>query len=314
MQFRQVAACSLWLFSAAVAARAGAPEAGGVWPTDRMRDGLLSRVSTGLAEHLDLDEEQTARVDAIIRERWAAFLEEHRDTMEPLLNRYFEQRISLDPPSPEAIESWAAGAQELLSAVREEFSTQQRSVRELLRPEQLPKFDAECMKIHAGMQVWDVKLEGWKNGFFKPHEVWYRVKPLEAYLGGDDSRGGGTAREAASEFGSSAVAIDGWAAYVERFIQRYHLDDAQARSARAVLNEMRARAEEYLTRARHEIRDLVSTPKDARDDAWHARRTEVERPIVEYFDQLIDRLHALLTPAQQRQYGPQPPAEPSPQP
>ncbi|MBK9127711.1 MAG: hypothetical protein IPM13_07900 [Phycisphaerales bacterium] len=115
-----------------------------------------------------------------------------------------------------------------------------------------------------------------------------------------------------------------WEQYVEEFIRRYQLDDAQTQRARTILKDCQEQANSYLARQRAQldeldkkIQSLAGQPEKSKElQAANERKAKLTEPIERIFErQLKPRLERIPTTAQREAAGgtktpPPPPARP----
>lgn len=271
----------------------------GFWPTERMIENFIGRAVVQIADQYDLSDEQAQYLKEMSLERWPAFLKEHRRQLQPLVNRYFEQRMAVEPPDAEDVKVWAGGALEMLEVFREEMHEQQMAFRRILEPSQKLKFDAEQIKFNLGMQAFATRLEAWQEGRYQQREVWEALRRRGDRRRSDLADGPAAASQPA-DVADALIPIDQWARYVERFAQRHELDEAQLATARSILDDLYGRATAYTTRHQQEYDALNQRPPEQRDQEWHRARQDLDQPVVELFNELVVRLDGLLTSAQRQ--------------
>jgi len=96
-----------------------APPLEGFWPTDRLVELAVRRWCGQVAHDYRLDEDQTANLEEMMLRRWPRWMEENRRDLQPLVNEFVENRLALEPPSPERISDWAGRAAHMFGAMRE---------------------------------------------------------------------------------------------------------------------------------------------------------------------------------------------------
>jgi hypothetical protein len=284
------------------------PPLEGFWPTDRLIELAVRRWCGQVAYDYHLDEEQTANLEEMMLRRWPRWLEENRRSLQPLVNEFMENRLALEPPSPERVSDWAGRAARMFDSMREELRAAQADFREWLTPAQKMQFDADVMKMNVGMELFEQKLRGWQAGQYARRELWKqpewerRAEREAERQSQADALAGADSREAEQPSESDAVPLDKWESYVVAFIKDYALDPEQITSAWRIMGDLRARAERYKERHRDEYARLESKLAEAADaqqkEALIARRRELDQPLAQLFEELQVRLDRLLTNAQ----------------
>lgn len=105
---------------------------------------------------------------------------------------------------------------------------------------------------------------------------------------------------------------DTWDAYVQEFIKRYQLTDAQSESARSILRECKVRASAYrrskdrdFMKARTRLQetrqsDLSASMKKTKEQVWMKLLQNLRKPVDDLFQELKDRLARIPTAAQKK--------------
>jgi hypothetical protein len=249
---------------------------GGIWPTERMTELILQRMAHGLREQYELDDAQADLAEAMMVKRWTGFLREHRVSLQPVLNEFFERQMSPTPPDPGDVALWAKDVRPVFNELMKEIRAGQAEFRGVLRPKQKMKFDADMLKYALGVQLIEQRLQSWERGEVNDTTLW------------NGSRGGLLFGEAvgpmvqSGDGPTSRPAIDAWEAFVQRFIRENELDDSQITTAMSVLTDLRDRATAYEEQAAIERESL------------RRRLAELDAPVDKMFAQLQTRLEGLV--------------------
>jgi hypothetical protein len=314
---------------------ASQPAQRGPWPTKRMIDLGLSRLTREMGKRYGLDPNQAGVLQQQLNTRWPAFLVAQRSTLQPLVNEFVEVTITGDPPTAEQVARWARASEPVLKAARVEFEGTQAAVRKVLRPDQVKRWDEDHTHFYKDMGSVETELGQLSRGRFDPtswRPLWRkpsaesRLPTQPAVASGSSSPGEGAAMPSAPGAGraagpirlgsddatraarpealrQAAPALDAWESYVKQFIERHKLDPGQTSSALAILKDMKHQASRYRLTHRDEILRLERAVVEADPEA----RTTIQRqlnellaPINQLFDELRSRLDALLTESQRK--------------
>jgi len=271
----------------------------GFWPSRRMTENFIRRTTVQIAQQYALNEAQAKYLEDLSLKRWPKFLAQNRRKLQPLLNRYLERRMAVEPPNTEEVQAWAEGALVMLEAFRQEMHEQQMDFRRVLEPAQKLKFDAELIKFHFGMEAFEAKLTSWKQGRYEEREVWDRIRsPGQARPTRVAENAPASTQPA--ELADALLPVDEWARYVDRFAVRYGLDEAQMIKAKSILDELYGRAKAHLIRHQTEYEELDHRSTGQQDEQWRKARQDLDQPVVALFNELVVRLDGLLTGAQRK--------------
>lgn len=271
----------------------------GFWPTKKMMENFIRRSTMEIEERYGLREDQRDYLEASSVERWPAFFEENRARLQPLITQYLEMQTSAEPPSPEQMQKWSEGAQDMLGAFKEEIHEQQMDFREILDPQQKMTFDSEMMKFNVGMQAAETKLKDWQSGNFNPRDIGWKPatnKQREELANAPQVKPPDEINPENAE--ENFVPRDGWDSWLDAFAAKYDIDDAQLRQANRIVTDLKKRASMHYSRNHREYDRLDRVPPDSRDADWQERMQKLDEPLLGLFDELVEKCFALLTPDQ----------------
>lgn len=282
----------------------------GLWPSPKLMDQLLRRRALEIGEQLDLDETQRARIERDFVKRWTTFLNENRPRIQPLLNEFIELRTELEPPQKEKIQAWAERAMPVFQQVRQQIDEGASEVRGVLRPMQRAKFDLRAGAFKAGVFMAEQKLKTWQSGEFAPKDFWEPTRSKRREMREERRQRQSqrqtepVPRQSESETGDQvALELNAWERYVQEFIKRYDLDEAQRTTVLSCLSELKQRAIAHRDRRRDDITRLeqrIAQHDGSKDDiaAIEEQLVELYGPIDDMFAELKTRLEATLTTEQ----------------
>jgi hypothetical protein len=310
---------------------------GGFFPTDKMIDLVINRVTDKMAEQYGFDEDQLWETRELIKQRIPDWMHQNRDEIQGLTTQYFEAILADEPPSPEEVADWAQRAMPLLQDFRGIVYDVSDGMRAYLTEEQQIIMDSELAAMDVGMNYTSARLQHWSAGGYNWETDWprgpefdddeyRRRKQLEEEAEAARARalgvepgelksvesGGGGAQLVADErveqpksTPTVASTADEWEQYVANFIRRYGLDEAQQNSAHKALKKAQAARDRYLERRAEDIKRLDVEMKIAATDEQRALlRTRYEKltaPLERQFRTLKDDLNRLPNRAQRRQ-------------
>ena len=284
----------------------------GFWPSERLMHLLILRWADEAATEYDLDEKQRETVRERMLDHWPKYFNENRAEIQQAVNQFIEMRMELEPPSRERVQEWARRTTPVFASFRDELRKGTDEFRKALKPLQRAKFELDVLKVNAGMQFAQARLQKWESGEFEEREFW-EPTPSERRRRREERR----AQESESQAPADPIEkeLTGWDAYVEEFIRTYALDDGQIGTARSLLSELKQRAIAHRDRNRDRIVKLearIAQGKSSSDEQQVKEQiVELYGPVDEMFSELKSRLDQLPT-SQQKARAAQRGAEPDP--
>ncbi|MEW6251286.1 MAG: hypothetical protein AB1716_11610 [Planctomycetota bacterium] len=316
--------------------------AGMYWPTDRVVDLFIDRFTEAMAQRYTFDETQMLKTRAAIKARFPAWLSEHRAEIQGLFNEYLESALSPEPPTPAQAADWAQRAMPLF---QEGLGMAQNTMQEMygfLNEEQAARVARHEAALGVITGVVTQRLERWAAGGFVPEDEWVRSETFVARQPAEEENlramvrqarvaakrlnragqalGGGTTIAPPPPTGNSgqpavtpdAAPHDDWAVYVEQFIQKYQLNEAQQNKAREFLRQAQDERTRYLSRKSAEIKALerrvAAAKADAEREELRADYEDLVGPVEDTFKRLKQKLGRLPTSAQRKAAGEDPKA------
>jgi hypothetical protein len=305
----------------------------GFWPTQKMMERIIDRITEQMSEHYQFDDNQLELTRELFKARFPEFLNANRAEIQTLMNQYFEALLDDEPPSVEGVAEWAQRVQPLMAEFNEVCHEVAEGLREYLTDEQQTLLDAEEAAFQTGVTMVQNKLSVWAGGGYDPETEWIHPGPERRQREREEQQrqreamdearrqvieegaspdaaaaaAAGAAGSEQPEAGAKAApkpAKDEWAIYTERFIERYQLNDEQKQKAFAFLHRHQEERDKYLRRKTDEMGRVTKLLKEAETEEQRQAALEAyERlngPIERMFEQLKDKLDTLPTRAQRR--------------
>jgi hypothetical protein len=294
--------------------------------SDRLIDSTINRITDRMAELYGLDEDQVWNTRDTLKARFPEWLKQNRDELQTLFVQYLEAVTGDDPPTPQEVADWAARAAPLVQEFTGLVDDTTEEMRGYLTDQQQVLLEGQKAAMQVVTNYLQQRLTTWQNGGYDWTTEWPRSETFEmqetqrqrelqretlaaknramglpADAGQEVAAGGAPGAVAGSGVHTrpGSDAKDEWATYVENFIKRYQLDEAQQNSAHKFLRSQQELRDRYLQRHFSDIKSLADKQKAAKDDDEKALvKTEYERlnkPIDGYFQRLKDRLETLPT-------------------
>lgn len=282
----------------------------GFWPTERMMERMIDRITEEMGKHYGFDEDQLYTTREMFKANYPKFLNENRAEVQTLMNEYFEALLNDGPPAVEEVAGWAQRVQPLLAEFGEVSTEVMAGMREYLTDEQLTMFDAESAAFETGMSMAQNKLSAWAAGGYDPETEWIHSPPPDAETQAEYEAE--AARAAAENEGTdveaaaAAVTVpkDDWTIYTEKFIERYQLNVEQKQKAFVFLRRQQEARDRFLRRKAPEMARVSKLLSNAETEeartAALAEYEELNEPVARMFQTLKDRLATLPTRAQRK--------------
>jgi hypothetical protein len=316
------------------------PPPAGFFPTERMIDLAINRVTDEMARQYGFDDDQLWQTRELIKQRVPDWMQDNRGELQGLMTQYIEAILGDEPPPPEEVADWAQRALPLLNDFRGIVYDVSDDMRGYLTEEQQIIMDGELAAMNVAMDYTTARFQLWSQGGYDWETEWPRSdtfretererrQQLEREaeeakiiaLGGDPSElepAEGAAGDGAAELAGDKErqersestplverTTDEWEQYVANFIRRYNLDEAQQNSARKALKRAQASRDRYLKKRLDDIQKMQVDLKIAQSDEQRARLKEryerLTAPLDRYFQKLKDDLNRLPNRAQRRQ-------------
>lgn len=289
---------------------------GGMWPTPKLMNLMLRRWADQIGEEYELEPEQRTKVQEQVSTRWSTFLQENRDSIEPLVTEFLELRMEMSPPDKESVQQWAQRAMPIYEQFRKQVAGTNSDLRQVLTPKQRIKFEIDAMQFAVGLQYAESELSKWKSGEFDPKDFWEpppsaredRTKRWdERRARRQEQRRLREEREAEAKAlappeDQIAVEMGLWDKYVAEFIARYGLDAGQQTTVQSLLTEMKERATAHRDRNSAEILQLEARIQAGgnapQQEEVKKKLIELYGPIDEMFAELQRRMQAVPTKEQ----------------
>jgi hypothetical protein len=273
--------------------------------TPEIIDMVINRISDEMAKQYGLDEDQSFQTRELIKARFPAWLDEHRDQIIELTNEYLALTIDDAPPTPEQVADWSRRALPLMSdafqmvdATAEDMGAMMTDEQRLLLDGQMAAFNVARTYMSDRMQTWSQGGYDWRSEWPRSEEFQRkereRQEQLEHEMRGAEREAIGLPPEGSGESGAvggpgevgdapppgvtpdpsrraqAAAPVqrtkDEWETYVENFIRRYRLDEGQQNTARKHLKTAQDGRDQYLRRLGNKLEALEKRLQLAQGD------------------------------------------------
>lgn len=312
-----------------------APPTEGFWPTRVMLERFIDRITEEMSERYQFDEEQLENTRRLLKENFPKFLSENRAELQTLMNQFMEAQLHDQPPAVEEVSDWARRALPLISKFGDMVNNTTVQMREYMTEEQKITLEGEMAAFNTGLKFAGNKLGVWSDGGYNPELEWPRSPGSRQRRKEEERRMQAEAEAArqqaiaqasgqpvetaavpapagapqpppaakpAAPPAKPAAPADEWTKYVEDFIKRYQLDEAQRNQAHKHLEAAKLERSKYLLKNSANLDRVDKALKEARTDEERTKAKadadKLRAPINRYFQQLKDKLEKIPSQSQ----------------
>ncbi|MHC4695160.1 MAG: hypothetical protein ACYTFA_00280 [Planctomycetota bacterium] len=281
---------------------------------------ILETAVRNIARRYNLNEAQTQFTDEIMKMQVKKFLLEHEDEVWPVIRDLLSAQALGGPPDDvELMKRIGKAAGPLAELAQKAIFEANAEWRKILTDQQKELHDYDLAEMEKNFEGIYGRLKSWEQGKRTDQGIFPPAEPP----GKGPRRPRKPPNEPLSE-GPPVVHINIptlFDTFVEEFIKDYRLDESQIDTARSILKEFKAKANNIKNAKKHEFAKLAGETKKAIDDRNRAKLREVEaarkkllEPVYELFTQMEGRLKGLLTTMQRERYSAANRAEPEAKP
>lgn len=305
----------------------------GFWPTPKMLDHMMDRISDDMADTYDLDDGQADSARKVLKNRLIPWLQENRSRIQPLMNQFFEATLAGEPPEPEMVAEWSRQIMPLMEEFGQLGNTIGEEFRTFMNDDQQLRLDGQMAAFHAALGFVGNKVGLWAEGGYDPEVDWTadraerrqrdreerRKMREEMELARQEATDGALADAASAPGGAAAVPppgqpastpaapkpTDEWDVYVDAFVKKYSLNAEQTAKARVFLADRKEQRERYWKRQSAAMQRITKLYRDAKpgDDSFakaEAEYAKLKEPVDKLFAELKDKLETLPSRDQRR--------------
>jgi len=268
-------------------------------------ENILNTAVQNIARRYNLNESQTRYTDEMMKTEVHKFLLEHENVVWPVIRDLLSTQVIGKAPDDDAkMKSIGKVTRPLAELAKEAILRSNAQWREILTDEQKKVHDFDLSEMEKQFERIDANLESWEQGKRTEDSIFgsnKRVvegspprppKPPEKEL-----------RESPVEESLKITTL--FDTFAEEFIKEYDLSESQIDTARSILKEFKAKANDFKNTKKHEFAELASEQKQAIEARDRGKLKEVEakrktllEPVYTLFGEMEGRLKGLLTSAQ----------------
>ncbi len=288
----------------------------GTTPTSATVEKIMEQAVKNISLRYNLNEAQMAETEKLMKREVNRFLKDHEAEVWPAIRDLLASQLGGKPPdSRDEVMRIGKSARPLAALAKDAILKANEEWRMYLTPEQKVTHDYDLGEIEKTFTQIDKNFSDWESG--QPTDAGIFPPPPPASLSPPRPRKP-PAGLPEPEVETFRVSI--FDTFVEEFIKDYQLDPGQIDSARSILKEFKAKANDFKTAKQAELSKIALDQKaamEARDRdkvaATEAARKELLEPVYALFGEMETRLKGLLTTAQIQRFGlQQNPEQPKP--
>ncbi|MFH1747996.1 MAG: hypothetical protein ABIG44_13255 [Planctomycetota bacterium] len=303
----------------------------GFWPTQRMMDLFLDRMTEEMSGTYDFDEDQLYNTRELFKERFPTWLNDNRGEIMQLTNEYLEALLAGEAPDSEYVADWAQRTLPLVDEFTDLFEGVSVDMRAYMTEEQQVILDGQMAAFRVGVSYVNQRLGVWSEGGFDAQTEWpgspehrqherQREREMHKEAREAELRAKGEWNEEAETAAAAAAdadqpndrsadrpgdqSRDEWTRYVDNFIRRYQLNQEQKEAAYKYLRYQQEQRDKYLRRSGGKLAEAHEAVKKADSDQQREKTTRqvnlLERPLERMFTQLKEKLDKIPTRAQRQ--------------
>jgi hypothetical protein len=266
---------------------------------------MIDLVARSVARRYDLRPDQADVARQMLEKNTMDFVNRHYNDLVEVVPQMQDMRMKVmsgNDPSPADVQALARKLIPIYKEATDLIVSENDKFHETLDDKQKAKHqdDMDRMKQDVGQTM--EKLDRWKSGKYKSGE----------FLGNQPQRPRKTESSARMEELMGPTSFTFWEQYVKLFIESFQLDSGQIPMAYSILNDMKTRAKAY--RADHgrefvEAREMIAQltragstqPAKSKElKEWKKKLDKLEKPLLDMFSELKDRLMAVPTDEQRK--------------
>ncbi len=254
---------------------------------------------SNIARRYNLNEEQTRTTSELMKREVGKFIEEHEELVWPVIRELLAKQ--LQPPENAAeLKRLGKSARELAALAKDAIFRANAEWRQMLSDEQKAVHDFDLAEMEKTFDKMDQTLGGWEKGEHT-HDPMFPPPNMAGSPPRPSKPAEGTIPEPKQEFFKVTI----FDTFVEEFIKDYNLDAAQKETARSILKEFKAKANDFKSAKSAEFAQIESSRAKAVRDRDYKKAAEADasrkkllEPVYQLFAEMRDRLKSLLTSTQ----------------
>jgi hypothetical protein len=266
---------------------------------------MIDLVSRSVSRRYDLRPDQADAARQMLEKNTMEFVNKHYNDLLTVIPKMQDMRMRVmagNDPSPAEVKELAQKIIPVYKDATQLIVSENTKFHDLLDDKQKVKHQQDMDKMKKDVAETVEKLDRWKKGDYKSGE----------FLGNQPNRKRKTPTAPPVEELMGPTSFSFWEQYVKLFIESFQLDSGQIPMAYTILNDMKTRAKAYradhtreFAEARENIARLtrMETTQPAKNkelQEWKKKLEKLDKPLLEMFDELKERLMAVPTDDQRK--------------
>lgn len=276
-------------------------------------ESVMLQAVQNISRRYNLNEEQIKFTEELMRRDVTRFLKENEKEVWPIVRELLASQLRA-PDDIETVKRIGASAEPLLNKIKDAVYKGNAEWRSVLTDDQRSMHDFDLGQMTRQFEDMQKNFKQWAegkpsgDGIFPPLPYEDRSPPRPRKPAAGLPAGGTNSNLPEPE--RRVIDIGIFERFVENFIKEYELNPGQVDSARSILAEFKAKANDFRDSQKEQFARLEGDEKAAMEKgdraavavANEARRKLLE-PFYELFSQMEVRLRGLLTSAQLEKHG-----------
>ena len=263
-------------------------------------DRIMDQAVRNIAARYNLNDVQTEETGKLMRREVYRFLKEHENEIWPVIRDLLKNQLRT-PENREEMMGVGKAARPLAKLAKEAIFRANEEWGAMLTPEQKRVHDFDLAEMDKTFEQIDTNFGKWESGEAEQEPIF----PQPQLTGREPPRPPKPPRDLPDPPIIVWEPKKVFETLVEAFIEEYELDEGQITSARSILEEFQAKADNFRESKKLELEKVATEQQEAhrnRDlDAVKkadAARKKLFEPVYELVAQMDVRLKGLLTTAQ----------------
>ncbi len=266
---------------------------------------MIDLVARSVARRYDLRPDQADVAKQMLEKNTLEFVNKHYNDLLTIVPQMQDMRMKVlsgQDPSPTQVKELARKMIPIYKEATDLIVSENDKFHEILDDKQKARHDEDMNRMKQDVTQTVEKLDRWKEGGYKSGE----------FLGNQTRRNrpGSPQPQMEELIGPTSFAF--WEQYVKLFIESFQLDSGQIPMAYTILNDMKTRAKAYRNdhgREMVEAREMVARltkagstqpAKNKELQEWKKKQAKLDKPLLDMFDELKERLMAIPTDEQRK--------------
>ncbi len=270
-------------------------------------DAIMAQAVRNIAVRYNLNDGQMEKTHQLMKREVEAFLRDHEEEVWPVIRDLIHSQFR-DPANEEDRKRLGKAAGPLAKAAKEAIFRANEEWRLYLTPGQREVHDFDLSEMEKTFTSMDENLNSWAAGTKTNKSIFPDPQIANAGPQRPAKPDGHKLPRPEIVYGFKPDHI--FDTIVEEFIKEYELEKGQITSARSILEEFKAKANDFKASKKDELAKIYAelTAAHERRDSKAKQQLDADRkklfePVMELTEQMGERLRNLLTTAQLQRHA-----------